>query len=337
MRILVTGGAGFIGSNLLHRLVPRHPEHHFLNLDALTYAANPLSLEALATRPNYELVEGNIADPELVHDLVDRYAPDWILHLAAESHVDRSIVGPAPFITTNVLGTFHLLEACRRLQERQRVLFHHVSTDEVYGSLGEEGAFTEESRYDPSSPYSASKAASDHLVRAYHRTYGLAVKLTNSSNNYGPYQAPEKLIPRMIHNALRGVPLPVYGDGLNVRDWLFVEDHCEALWEIALRGEIGATYNVGGGCEVRNVDLVRSLCRVLAEELGRPPEELLNLVTFVADRPGHDHRYALDASKLRRELGWAPRTTFAAGLRRTVRWYLEHQEWVRVSAERLTR
>jgi dTDP-glucose 4,6-dehydratase len=325
MKILVTGGAGFIGANFLGLLVPRHPEHEFVNLDKLTYAANLASLAAIADRPNYRFVRVDIADAAAVDATFDEVKPDVVVHFAAESHVDRSISGPREFVRTNIEGTFNLLEAARR---GGTGLFHHVSTDEVYGSLGPTGLFTESTRYDPSSPYSASKAASDHLVRAWHRTYGLPVKLTNCSNNYGPLQFPEKLIPLMIMNALDGKPLPVYGEGLNVRDWLYVGDHCEAIWAVVQRGAVGETYNIGGNSEVRNIDVVRTLLATLAEETGRDRAALEGLITYVKDRPGHDLRYAIDATKLKDELGWSPTETFATGLRKTVRWYLDNPQWV---------
>ncbi|MCG8555953.1 MAG: dTDP-glucose 4,6-dehydratase [Proteobacteria bacterium] len=327
MRILVTGGAGFIGANFLNLLVPRHPEHHFVNADKLTYAANLLSLESLAQAPNYTLECVDIAQREAVDYLFATHQPELVIHFAAESHVDRSIAGPGAFVETNVRGTFVLLEACRQHWEDGSGVFHHVSTDEVYGSLGQRGRFSEQSRYDPSSPYSATKAASDHLVRAYCRTYGLAVKITNCSNNYGPFQFPEKLIPLMILNALERKPLPVYGSGANVRDWLYVEDHCRALWEVVNRGRVGETYNIGGSEERRNLEVVRNVCRVVAEETGTQ-DDLEGLIAFVDDRPGHDLRYAVDASKLGQELGWRPRESFESGLRKTVRWYLSNTPWV---------
>ena len=254
--------------------------------------------------------------------------PELVVHFAAESHVDRSIVGPGAFVRTNIEGTFNLLDACRPLIGKQELLFHHVSTDEVYGSLGETGLFTETTAYDPSSPYSASKAASDHLVRAYHRTYGLPVKLTNCSNNYGPLQFPEKLIPLMILNAIEGKPLPVYGQGTNIRDWLFVEDHCEAIWAVIERGRLGETYNIGGNNELRNLDVVQRICQIVAEETGTQLQSKLDLIQFVKDRPGHDLRYAIDATKIRNECGWEPRETFESGFRKTVKWYLANAEWI---------
>jgi len=328
MRIVVTGGAGFIGANFLNLLVPRFPEHQFVNVDKLTYAANLASLEAIQNRDNYKLERIDITDAPAIDELFARLTPDLVVHFAAESHVDRSILGPREFVHTNIEGTFTLLEAFRRHVKSDRALFHHVSTDEVYGSLGDTGLFTEETRYDPSSPYSASKAASDHLVRAYMRTFKLPAKITNCSNNYGPLQFPEKLIPLMIMNALERKPLPVYGKGLNVRDWLYVGDHCEAIWTVIERGRVGETYNIGGNNEVRNIDVVHTLCRLIAEETGTPEKQLTDLITYVTDRPGHDLRYAIDASKLKRELGWSPSETFDTGMRKTVRWYLEHKTWV---------
>jgi len=329
LNILVTGGAGFIGSNFLNRFVPRYPEHKFINLDALTYAANLMNLAKVSDRPNYAFEKGDIADFDRVKEIFEKYDPELVVHFAAESHVDRSILGPAAFIRTNITGTFNLLEACRHFWgKKEERFFHHVSTDEVYGSLGATGFFTEKTAYDPSSPYSASKAASDHLVRAYGRTYNLPVLITNCSNNYGPYQFPEKLIPLMIINALEGKPLPVYGRGENVRDWLYVDDHCNAIWTVINKGGIGETYNIGGNNEWRNIDLVHKICEVLAEETGTEPGEYKQLITFVKDRPGHDLRYAIDSTKLKRELGWQPQETFETGIRKTIRWYLENQSWV---------
>jgi dTDP-glucose 4,6-dehydratase len=328
MRVLVTGGCGFIGANFLNLVVPRYPEHEFLNLDALTYAANPLSIADIAGRRNYRFTQIDIADKAPTVDCVAGFKPDLVVHFAAESHVDRSIVGPGAFVRTNIEGTFNLLDACRQLMSQQSVLFHHVSTDEVYGSLGETGLFHETTPYDPSSPYSASKAASDHLVRAYHRTYGLPVKVTNCSNNYGPLQFPEKLIPLMILNALEGKPLPVYGQGTNIRDWLYVEDHCEAIWTVIERGRVGETYNIGGNNELRNLEVVRRICQIVAEETGTSAQAKLDLIRFVADRPGHDLRYAIDATKIREECGWQPRETFESGFRKTVQWYLANSAWI---------
>jgi len=328
VNIVVTGGAGFIGANFLHRMVPRFPEHRFVNVDKLTYAANLASLAEVAGLPNYTLEVADIVDAEAMDRVFEKHAPDLVVHFAAESHVDRSILGPREFVRTNIEGTFTLLEACRKHWKAGEGLFHHVSTDEVYGSLGPEGLFTETTRYDPSSPYSASKAASDHLVRAYHRTYGLPVKITNCSNNYGPLQFPEKLIPVMILNIQERKPLPIYGKGVNVRDWLYVEDHCEAIWTVIEKGAVGETYNIGGHNEVKNIDVVDTLCRLVAEETGAGTDELLALKTFVPDRPGHDMRYAIDATKIQTELGWSPEETFETGMRRTVRWYLANGPWI---------
>ncbi len=330
MKIMVTGGAGFIGANFLNLLVPRFPEHQFVNVDKLTYAANLGSLREVDRFPNYALRRVDITDMDAVDAVFDEVEPELVVHFAAESHVDRSILGPREFIHTNIEGTFNLLEACRkRWPSESGALFHHVSTDEVYGSLGETGKFKETTPYDPSSPYSASKAASDHIVRAYHRTYGLPVKITNCSNNYGPMQFPEKLIPLMILNAVERKPLPIYGKGLNVRDWLYVEDHCEAIWSVIEKGEVGRTYNVGGNNEKRNIDVVDTLCEVVADETGADVGELLQLKEFVTDRPGHDLRYAIDARRISKECGWEPTETFDTGIRKTVKWYLSNEDWVR--------
>jgi len=328
MHVVVTGGAGFIGSNFINASVKRYADRRFVNADALTYAANLSNVATAAKSPNYAFERVDITDFDAVDKLFQAHTPDLVVHFAAESHVDRSIVGPRAFVRTNIEGTFNLLEACRKHWKPGQGLFHHVSTDEVFGSLGETGKFTETTAYDPSSPYSASKAASDHLVRAYARTYKLAVKLTNCSNNYGPYQFPEKLIPLMIMNAIERKPLPVYGKGLNVRDWLYVEDHCDAIWTVIEKGRVGETYNVGGNNEVRNIDVVERIIAILADETKTKVSELSSLVTYVTDRPGHDLRYAIDATKLRTECGWEPRETFETGLRKTVRWYLHNSEWV---------
>ena len=327
MKIFVTGGAGFIGANFLNMMVPRFEQHHFVNVDKLTYAANLGSLKAIAERDNYELERVDVADESAVDALFGKHDPELVIHFAAESHVDRSILGPREFVRTNVEGTFNLLEACRKHWADDGRLFHHVSTDEVYGSLGKTGLFTEDTAYDPSSPYSASKASSDHLVRAYHRTYKLPVKITNCSNNYGPMQFPEKLIPLMILNALDRKELPIYGEGLNVRDWLYVEDHCEAIWTVVEKGATGRTYNIGGNNEMRNIDVVDILCQMVAEATGTEVGELLSLKKFVKDRPGHDLRYAIDASRIKAECGWEPEETFESGMRKTVDWYLTHREW----------
>jgi dTDP-glucose 4,6-dehydratase len=324
--LLVTGGCGFIGSAFLRYLFGAAGyDGRAVNLDALTYAGNPDNVGALRENPNYTFVHGNIADRELVLSLIAEHRVDTLVHFAAESHVDRSIHAPDAFIQTNVLGTFQLLEAARKTP---KLHFHHVSTDEVFGSLGPEGAFREETPYQPNSPYSASKAASDHFVRAYAQTYGVSVTVSNCSNNYGPYMFPEKLIPLMILNLVEGKPLPIYGDGLNVRDWLYVDDHCEAIWSILRYGRAGETYNVGGEGERTNLDVVRALIAVVAEETQRSSAEFEKLLTYVADRPGHDRRYAIDFSKINRDLGWSPRHDLTRGLRDTVRWYLANPEWV---------
>jgi len=330
--ILVTGGAGFIGANFVLDWLAATGEP-VLNLDKLTYAGNLGNLEPVADDHRHVFVRGDIGDAAAVGALLREHRPRAIVNFAAESHVDRSIHGPAAFIETNIVGTFNLLEATREwwsaLPAAQREAFRllHVSTDEVYGSLGAaDAAFCETTAYAPNSPYSASKAGSDHLVRAYHHTYGLPTLTTNCSNNYGPRQFPEKLIPLMIVNAIAGKPLPVYGDGLNVRDWVYVGDHCDAVRAVLERGRPGETYNIGGNAEMRNVDVVRTICDVLGEE--RPGRDYASLVTFVKDRPGHDRRYAIDPAKIRRELAWEPAETFASGLRRTIRWYLDNPQWL---------
>ncbi len=330
MTILITGGAGFIGSHAVRLFVQRYPQYHIVNLDALTYAGNLANLRDVEQAPNYTFVRGDIRDAALLDRLFAEYRFDAVVHLAAESHVDRSITNPLAFVETNVLGTVNLLNAARKhwAENSEGKRFYHVSTDEVYGSLGSEGYFTEETPYDPRSPYSASKAASDHFVRAYFHTYGLPVVLSNCSNNYGPYQFPEKLIPLMINNIREGRPLPVYGDGRNVRDWLWVIDHAEAMDAILHRGRIGETYNIGGHNEWANIDLVHLLCDLADELLQRPAGTARQLITFVKDRPGHDRRYAIDASKIRRELGWQPSITFEEGLRQTIQWYLDNTEWL---------
>ena len=334
--ILVTGGAGFIGSNFIqHHLASGRPRR-VINLDKLTYAGNPSNLEGVSQDERYTFIHGDICDREAVRRLLLEQHPAAILHFAAESHVDRSIHGPSAFIQTNVVGTSCLLEEARAYwselaaHERDRFRFLHVSTDEVYGSLqSDDPAFTETTRYSPNSPYSASKAASDHLVRAYHHTYGLPTLTTNCSNNYGPFQFPEKLIPLVILNALNGKPIPVYGDGANIRDWLYVIDHCEAIQAVLERGNIGATYNIGGGNERTNLEIVRTICSLL-DEL-RPNDPIVpheNLITFVKDRPGHDRRYAMNAAKIESEIGWRPRETFETGIRKTINWYLANEGWV---------
>ncbi|CAN7343979.1 dTDP-glucose 4,6-dehydratase [Pseudomonas sp. LjRoot71] len=335
MRILITGGAGFIGSALIRHLL-NHTEHQVLNLDKLTYAGNLESLASVADNPRYRFVQADIADSTAVSQALVEFQPDAIMHLAAESHVDRSIDGPAAFIQTNIVGTYALLEATRsywsQLDPARKAAFrfHHISTDEVYGDLhGADELFTERTPYAPSSPYSASKAASDHLVRAWQRTYGLPVLLTNCSNNYGPYHFPEKLIPLVILNALDGKPLPVYGNGQQVRDWLYVEDHARALLKVVSEGKVGETYNIGGHNEQKNLHVVESICALLDELAPRQSGSYKEQISFVSDRPGHDLRYAIDASKIERELGWKPEETFASGLRKTVHWYLDNLDWCR--------
>jgi dTDP-glucose 4,6-dehydratase len=333
--ILVTGGAGFIGANFIHSALQNRPDWRIVNLDALTYAGNLASLAGLPAghRDRHIFVHGDIRDAGLLARLFGEHAFSGVIHFAAESHVDRSIQGPQVFVDTNVAGTCLLLQASCAAWERQGrpadFRFHHVSTDEVYGSLGRAGAFTEKSPYDPSSPYSASKAAADHFVRAYGRTYGLPFVITNCSNNFGPYQFPEKLIPLMICNILEEKPLPVYGTGENIRDWLYVLDHCRALLQVFARGAAGETYNIGGGTEQSNLDIVRQLCRIMDKKLGRAAGASESLITFVADRPGHDFRYAIDAAKIKAELGWQPQYTFTEALSGTVDWYLANMSsWV---------
>lgn len=330
MKLLVTGGCGFIGSAVVRLALAEG--HEVVNVDKLTYAASETNI------PNpgaaYSLEKVDICDAPAIADVFARHDPDIVMHLAAESHVDRSIDGPSAFIETNISGTFTLLQAARAHHDRRPDLrFHHISTDEVYGSLGADGKFTETTAYDPRSPYSASKAASDHLVRAWGETYGLPVVVTNCSNNYGPYHFPEKLIPLMILNGLAGKPLPVYGEGLNIRDWLYVEDHARALLLVATKGKIGETYNIGGDAEATNISIVRHLCALLDEAApdGAPHDRL---ITYVADRPGHDFRYAIDAAKIRAELGWKPSVTLKEGLRQTVRWYLDNEDWWRPIQDR---
>ena len=328
MKLLVTGGAGFIGSAVVRLAVARG--HEVVNLDALTYAANPTNVASVAENPLYHFEHVDIRDRAALERVFATHRPDAVMHLAAESHVDRSIDGPAAFIETNVIGTFNMLEAARGFWNAQgrpeAFRFHHISTDEVFGSLGETGQFTETTPYDPRSPYSASKAGSDHLVRAWHETYGLPVVLSNCSNNYGPFHFPEKLVPVVILKALAGQPIPIYGDGGNVRDWLFVEDHADALLLVLQRGQTGRSYNIGGENEATNLELVRMICAHMDElhPAGAPHERL---ISFVADRPGHDRRYAIDPSRIRRELGWRPSVTVDEGLRRTVEWYLDNRDW----------
>ncbi|MGR6836682.1 dTDP-glucose 4,6-dehydratase [Syntrophomonas erecta] len=336
MKVVVTGGAGFIGSNFIHYIFEYFPDWQVLNLDKLTYAGNLYSLKDIVNNPNFSFIQGSIENKELVANILSKFQPDAVVNFAAESHVDRSIDGPSEFIATNIVGTFNLLE-CSRLywyqldeQRKEAFRFLHISTDEVYGSLGAEGYFTEETSYAPNSPYSASKASSDHLVRAYYHTYGLPVLTTNCSNNYGPYQFPEKLIPLIILNALEGKNLPIYGDGLNIRDWLYVGDHCSAITAVLTKGKPGEVYNIGGNNEKTNLEVVETICNLL-DEL-KPSNKISSYkeqIIFVKDRPGHDKRYAIDAEKIKRELGWSPRETFASGMKKTVQWYLNNPEWCR--------
>lgn len=328
--ILITGGAGFIGSHVVRLFVTKYPDYHIVNLDKLTYAGNLANLKDLEQYPNYEFIKGDIVDGNLMLRLFREKEFDGVIHLAAESHVDRSISNPLEFVYTNVIGTVNLLNAARTIWygSAGKKLFYHVSTDEVYGSLGEEGMFTEETRYDPHSPYSASKASSDHFVRAYHDTYNLPVVISNCSNNYGSFQFPEKLIPLFINNIQNRKPLPVYGKGENIRDWLWVEDHARAIDVIFHSGRIGATYNIGGHNEWKNIDLIRLMCRIMDRKLGRSRGESEKLITFVKDRAGHDLRYAIDSSLLQRELGWEPSLQFEEGLEITIDWYLQNTEWL---------
>jgi dTDP-glucose 4,6-dehydratase len=330
MRLLITGGAGFIGSNVIHHILERPEIEALVNLDCLTYAGHLANLEKVAKHGKYVFEKVDLRDKEGTVAVVRKHAITHVMHLAAESHVDRSIAGPGDFITTNIVGTFHLLEACRDAWSGKfgGKRFHHVSTDEVYGSLGATGLFTETTPYAPNSPYSASKASSDMLVRAYHHTYGMPTVITNCSNNYGPYQFPEKLIPVVIQSLLARKPVPVYGDGMNVRDWLYVRDHAEALWQVLTRGIDGETYNIGGHNEWANICIVELICDLIDEMAPQVGGNSRKLISFVKDRPGHDRRYAIDASKIGRELGWNPAYTFEKGIRETVRWYLDHQDWV---------
>ena len=328
-KILITGGAGFIGSHVVRRMVNRYPDYHIYNLDNLTYAGNLENLRDVESKPNYTFIKADIVDGEKIQSLFQEHNFDGVIHLAAESHVDRSISNPMEFIMTNIVGTVSLLNAAKaNWKNFEGKLFYHVSTDEVYGSLGEEGFFTEETKYDPHSPYSASKASSDHLVRAYHDTYGLPIKISNCSNNYGANHFPEKLIPLAIHNIKNSKPIPVYGKGENVRDWLYVEDHASAIDLIFHNGKVGDTYNIGGFNEWKNIDLIHLLCKIMDKKLGRAEGESVKLITYVKDRAGHDLRYAIDASKLNIEFGWKPSLQFEEGLEKTVDWYLANEEWL---------
>jgi dTDP-glucose 4,6-dehydratase len=333
--IFVTGGAGFIGSALVRYLI-NETDNKVVNFDKLTYAGNLESLKSIESNERYNFVQGDICDKEKLDAVLEKFQPDYIMHLAAESHVDRSIDGPGEFIETNVVGSYILLEAARRYylslvdNKKANFRFHHISTDEVYGDLGSTGLFTEETSYDPSSPYSASKAASDHLVRAWHRTYQLPVVVTNCSNNYGSYHFPEKLIPLIILNALDGKALPIYGDGKQVRDWLYVDDHARALYKVVSEGKLGETYNIGGFNEQQNIEVVNTICNHLNELIADKPKGLNDfneLITYVTDRPGHDVRYAIDANKINKELGWHPEETFDSGIKKTIKWYLANLEW----------
>lgn len=329
--ILVTGGAGFIGSHVIRQFVRKYPDYKIINLDKLTYAGNLENLKDIEDSPNYEFVKGDIYDAEFLDQLFDKNSIDGIIHLAAESHVDRSITDPNEFIKTNIVGTVNLLNVAKKYWENDFVgkLFYHVSTDEVYGSLGDEGYFKEDTPYDPRSPYSASKASSDHLVRAYYNTYNLPIVISNCSNNYGPNQFPEKLIPLFINNIRNNKELPVYGKGENIRDWLYVVDHAKAIDLVYHKGQIGETYNIGGDNEWKNIDLIRELCKLMDEKLNRNPGESAKLIKFVKDRAGHDMRYAIDSSKIKNELGWKQEVDFEEGLSRTIDWYLDNDEWLK--------
>lgn len=327
-KILITGGAGFIGSHVVRLFVNKYPEYKIYNLDKLTYAGNLENLKDIESKSNYTFVKGDIVDTAFINELFQEHAFNGVIHLAAESHVDRSILDPLSFVKTNVLGTVNLLQAFKTFCNIKEDLFYHISTDEVYGELGETGKFVESTPYDPNSPYSASKASSDHFVRAYHATFGIKTILSNCSNNYGSHQFPEKLIPLFVHNIKNNKPLPVYGKGENVRDWLWVEDHARAIDVIFHQGEIGETYNIGGNNEWKNIDLIKLMCKIMDQKLGRNNGESEQLISYVTDRAGHDFRYAIDSSKLMNELGWEPSVTFEQGLEKTIDWYLSNNEWL---------
>ncbi len=328
--LLITGGAGFIGSHVIRLFVNKYPDYKIVNIDKLTYAGNLENLKDIENAPNYEFVKGDIVDDSFIFDLFNKYQFDGVIHLAAESHVDRSIANPNEFIQTNIVGTVNLLNAARNIwnDNSDNKLFYHISTDEVYGSLGDEGLFVEETSYDPRSPYSASKASSDHLVRAYFHTFNLPIVITNCSNNYGPNQFPEKLIPLAINNIKKNKSIPIYGKGENVRDWLFVEDHANAIDLVFHKGNVGETYNIGGNNEWQNIQLIHAMCKIMDRKLGREEGESAQLITFVKDRAGHDLRYAIDSSKIQNELGWSPSLQFEEGLEKTVDWYLANSEWL---------
>ncbi|MBU3820643.1 dTDP-glucose 4,6-dehydratase [Flavobacteriaceae bacterium XHP0103] len=331
MTILITGGAGFIGSHVVRLFVEKYPNDHIINLDSLTYAGNLENLADIENKPNYTFVKGDITNEVLINELFGKFKFESVIHLAAESHVDRSIKDPLAFVKTNIIGTVNLLNAAKKVWEGnfENTLFYHISTDEVYGTLGETGLFTETTAYDPNSPYSASKASSDHFVRAYGETYGLPYVISNCSNNYGPNQFPEKLIPLFINNIINNKPLPVYGDGNYTRDWLFVKDHAKAIDLVFHKGKQGETYNIGGFNEWKNIDLVKLLCRLMDDKLNREKGSSEKLITYVKDRPGHDLRYAIDASKINKELEWSPSVTFEEGLSKTIDWYLDNEGWLR--------
>lgn len=326
-KIIVTGGAGFIGANLLHLMIPKYPQYLFINIDCLSYAGNLLSLKGIENRPNYKFEKIDITDNKTLTGCFEKYRPDGIIHLAAETHVDKSITRPTEFINTNIIGTFNLLELVRQFSDKNKsIRYHHVSTDEVFGSVNGRSHFTEQSQYRPNSPYAASKAAADHLARAWHKTYGLDIVVTNCCNNFGPYQYPEKLIPLTIRNAKEGLLIPIYGDGKNIRDWIYVEDHCRAVDTVFHNGQSGRTYNIGARTEIENIETVRMICRIMDELLEGGPRE--KLIKFVEDRPGHDRRYAIDPSLIETELNWKPECSFEDGLKKTVKWYLDNPDWM---------